>query len=211
MKMLLIHYLPRGARSRTRRLVDAWRREAKDHDLKETDLAASPPAAFNVESLAAYEYRNYLGEALDDERAALLAESDRFVADVEAADIVVLAFPVFNFSVPAAVKAWMDAVTQKGRTWTLNESGYCGLLRGKKALILMTAGGRYDGPRSAWDHAAPLARHIFEFMGFDDIRVVRADGLNSEPAPMAESRLSCAEGEVRQIAAEWLAPIDTFA
>jgi len=204
MKILLVHFLPRGERSRTRRLLNAFREEAGWAIMEEVDLAFSVPPALDAVSVPVYVKRNYRGEELLEAERAVLAEADQLTDQLKRADVVVLAFPIFNFSVPAAVKAWMDSVMQKGQTWTNDVSGYKGLLSGRRALILMTAGGFYTGARASWDHAAPLARHAFEFMGFSDIRVVRADGLNADPSG-AESALMDAEQQTREIAREWFA------
>jgi len=102
--------------------------------LEEADLAAAPPPLLDRRSLPAYVRRNYLGETLAAEEAGALAAADRLVEQLIRADLVVLAFPLYNFSVPAPVKAWMDAVMQKGRTWAARDGRYAGLLHGRKAL-----------------------------------------------------------------------------
>jgi FMN-dependent NADH-azoreductase len=208
MRTLLVHFLPRGERSRTRRLLDAFRAEAGNIPVEEVDLARSAPPMLDAESVPLYVRRNYRGESLTDAEQEVLSEADRLTGQLKRADAVVLAFPVFNFSVPAAVKAWMDSVMQKGQTWTNDVSGYRGLLAGRRALILMTAGGFYTGGRAGWDHAAPLARQAFEFMGFSDIRIIRADGLNSDPAG-AEEKLRNAENEVHAVVRDWFSAAPT--
>lgn len=202
MHTLIAHYLPRGERSRTRRLLDAFLQEHDGGSIELLDLALHPPAALDSESLPAYARRNYAEETLTDGETKALAVADALCEQVRRADAVVLAFPMFNFSVPAAVKAWMDAVMQKGRTWTMRDGMATGLMTGKQALILMTSGGLYEGERASWDHAAPLARHAFEFMGFSDIRLIRADGMNADPAG-AEVRITEAQNAVRRVALEW--------
>lgn len=204
MRVLVIQYLPRGERSRTKRLLAAFRSRLADADVVEVDLAACPPAAFDAVRLPAYVRRNYGGEDLSGAEREALAEADRLAQQVVDADAVVLAFPMFNFSVPAAVKAWMDAVMQKGRTWTAEGGAYRGLKSGCRALVLYTAGGAYDGPRASWDHAGPLARHAFEFMGFDDVRVVRADSQNAAPG-IAEEALLNGMAAAREVARDWIA------
>jgi FMN-dependent NADH-azoreductase len=127
---------------------------------------------------------------------------DRMTAQVKRADIVVLAFPMYNFSLPAAVKAWFDSVMQKGETWTGADGGYRGLMQGKKALILMASGGAYNGKMASWEHAVSLAKVEFTFMGFDEVKAVTAEDLNRDPDG-AERRLAAAQERVRLLAREW--------
>ncbi|HMP74063.1 MAG TPA: NAD(P)H-dependent oxidoreductase [Kiritimatiellia bacterium] len=202
MSILLVHFLPRGQQSNTRRLVAAFRDEAGGEGVVDVDLAREAPPMFDAVRLAAYTRRNYQGVQLSAEEQRQLAAADRQVSLLEQARDVVLAFPIYNFSVPAPVKAWIDAVTQKGRTWDLEGGVYRGKMAGRRALVLMTAGGSYRGERASWDHATPLVRHVFEFMGFDGVEVILADGMNSEAPDVAEQRLCEAEARVRDYARE---------
>lgn len=204
MHTLLVHYLPRGERSRTRRLVQAFLAECGRQSVESVDLALHPPAALDTRRLQAYVRRNYAGEALTAEEAESLAGADTLCDQLCRADAVVLAFPMFNFCVPAAVKAWLDAVMQKGRTWNVQQGAPVGLRKGKRALVLMTCGGLFEGARAGWDHAGPLACHAFEFMGFSEIRLVRAEGMNADPA-RAEARLEEAQKAAGAVAREWFA------
>ncbi|MCC6128427.1 MAG: NAD(P)H-dependent oxidoreductase [Acidobacteria bacterium] len=202
MSLLVLKYLPRGPRSRTLRLLDAFLEAVPPTPEETVDLAADPPRVLDTAIVRAYMERNYAGADLSPEDSALLREADRFTEQLQMADTVVLATPMYNFSLPAAVKGWFDAVMQKGKTWTAKNGVYRGLLEGKRAAILMTAARPYDGPLTDWDHALPLVRHCFEFMGFREIRTVRVDGLATSPE-RAEERLRAAEGECRKIAREW--------
>ena len=119
------------------------------------------------------------------------------------ADVVVLATPMFNFSLPAVVKAWFDAVLLKGETWDAGESGYRGLLPGRKALVLMASGGRYEGPMAGWDHGMSLAKQLFQFMGFDDVRPAWASGVNVPNLGPVEKIVAAAQDEVRKAVRDW--------
>ncbi len=209
MSTLLVHYLPRGERSRTRRLVETAREAVPPEHLTEVDLVRAPPPLLDDVLLPAYIRRNYLGETPDAREAAALAPLDRHLDLLLRADTVILAYPMFNFSVPATVKAWMDAVMQKERTWTIDDAGYRGLMNGRNALVLTTSGGQYTGGRAAWDHATPLVRHAFEFMGFEHIHVIAAEGMNSHP-DQSEERLNRAAAETRHILDQWLVTETTY-
>jgi FMN-dependent NADH-azoreductase len=102
-----------------------------------------------------------------------LALSDTLIAEVKAADTLVIGLPVYNFSLPAALKAWVDQVARAGRTFRYTESGPVGLLEGKRAIIAMASGGtEVDSPI---DYATPYLRHVLGFIGITDVTVIAAD------------------------------------
>jgi len=101
-----------------------------------------------------------------------LAYSDGLVAEIEAADVIVIGVPVYNFSIPATLKAWIDLVARAGLTFRYTEDGPQGLLNGKKTYLSMASGGVViDGPA---DFATPYLRHALGFIGIDDVEVVAA-------------------------------------
>lgn len=204
MKILTVSYLPRGERSHTRKLLEAFQSAATGATHVTLDLLRDTPELFTSERLAAYIQRNYLGATLSPAEAARMAGMDRMAAQLVAADAVVLAFPMHNFSFPAPVKAWFDAVMLKGVTWDVTPQGYAGLLQGRKALVLMASGGVYsNAPYTAYEHALSLAKVEFGFMGFSDVRTVTAAGVNMFP-DRAAVIVEQACDEARQVAREWL-------
>jgi FMN-dependent NADH-azoreductase len=116
-----------------------------------------------------------------DERTAeqrdRLAESDALVAELKAADVVVIGSPMYNFGVPAALKAWIDMVARARLTFRYTENGPQGLLKGKKAYVIIASGG--VPVDSAVDFATPYLRHALGFIGITDVEVIAADQLNS--------------------------------
>jgi len=110
-----------------------------------------------------------------DQRDAL-AESDRLVAELQAADVLVVGTPVYNFGVPAALKAWVDMIARARLTFRYGENGPVGLLEGKKAYVVVTSGGTAIG--SGTDFATPWLRHALKFVGITDVEVVAADRIN---------------------------------
>lgn len=112
------------------------------------------------------------------EQRAALAQSDEFVAELERADVVIIGTPIYNFGVPAALKAWIDLIARARRTFRYTADGPEGLLRGKKAYIVVASGG--VAVDSAQDFATPYLRHALAFVGIADIEVVAADKLNSQ-------------------------------
>ena len=105
-----------------------------------------------------------------------LAESDALVAELEAADVVVIGTPIYNFGVPAALKAWIDMIARAKLTFRYTPNGPEGLLTGKKAYVVIASGGvPVDSPI---DFATPYLRHALAFVGITDVEIVAADQLN---------------------------------
>ena len=119
-------------------------------------------------------HANYTDEAeRTDEQKAELELSDRLVAELFAADILVIGSPVYNFGIPAALKAWIDMVARARKTFRYTERGPQGLLTGKKAYVLMASGGTEIG--SEIDFASGYLRHVLGFIGIDDVTIIAAD------------------------------------
>lgn len=117
---------------------------------------------------------NFTDEAeRTDEQKAELELSDRLVAELFAADILVIGSPVYNFGIPAALKAWIDMVARARKTFHYTEKGPQGLLTGKKAYVLMASGGTEIG--SEIDFASGYLRHVLGFIGIDDVTIIAAD------------------------------------
>lgn len=102
-----------------------------------------------------------------------LALSDTLVGELQAADVLVIGTPIYNFSIPAALKAWIDLVARAGVSFRYTENGPQGLLRGKQALILIASGGTPVG--SEIDFASGYLRHVLGFLGIEDVTVIAAD------------------------------------
>lgn len=109
---------------------------------------------------------------------ALLTRSDAAVAELFAADIIVISMPFFNFGIPSALKTWLDNVIRAGVTFSYTADGPLGLVTGKKVYLAIASGGIYSqGPMQPYDHAVPYLRSVLGFIGITDIEVVRAEGI----------------------------------
>ncbi|MCB2410525.1 FMN-dependent NADH-azoreductase [Hymenobacter lucidus] len=106
------------------------------------------------------------------EQRQALAFSDELVAEVQAADVLVIGTPIYNFGIPAALKAWLDQIVRAGVTFAFAENGYEGLLTGKKAYLVVTSGAVEAG--SSLDHATPYLRLILGFIGITDVEIISA-------------------------------------
>jgi FMN-dependent NADH-azoreductase len=203
MKTLLVKYTPREERSTSKKLLDAFRNEIKNSEIEVLDLCVDVPDMFNVESISAYIHRDYLKEKPSDAQKKVMEKMDAMTRQIQSADIVVVAFPMHNFSTPAPVKAWFDSVMLKGQTWDAANGKYFGLLTGKKALILVSSGGFYNAvPMIGLEHALSLAKIEFQFMGFSDIRGILNEGMNAGDEIQSEN-LHKSIDYVKKIAKEW--------
>ena len=113
-----------------------------------------------------------------------LAESDRLVDELVAADIVIVGAPIYNFGVPAVLKAWIDMIARARVTFRYTEAGPKGLLEGKKAYIVVASAG--VAVDSAADFATPYLRHALGFVGIDDVEVIAADQHGNRPAAVLD-------------------------
>ena len=129
------------------------------------------------------------------EQRAALALSDALIEEVRAADVLVIGLPVYNFTVPAALKAWIDQVARAGVTFRYTEDGPVGLLEGKRAILAVASGGTEVG--SAVDFATPYMRHFLGFIGIEDVEIVASDRLMMDPEASEER----AEADLERLAA----------
>ena len=116
---------------------------------------------------------------------ARLSESGKLVSELQNADVVVIGVPIYNFGVPAALKAWVDMIYRARLTFRYTENGPEGLLRGKKAYLVVASGGvLVDSPV---DFATPYMRQALRFIGIDDVEVIAAEQLNSRAEEAIDS------------------------
>jgi FMN-dependent NADH-azoreductase len=174
LKVLRVDSSARREGSVTRRVADALieRLEAVEGPVALTvrDVAATPPALVD----AAWVDASFTAadERSSAQRAAL-AESDALVAELAAADVLVIGVPIYNFGIPAALKAWVDMVARARLTFRYTEHGPEGLLRGKRAYLVVASGGTAVG--SAVDFATGYLRHMLGFLGIEDVGIIAAD------------------------------------
>jgi FMN-dependent NADH-azoreductase len=124
------------------------------------------------------------------EQAARVALDDALIAELQAAEIVVLGVPMYNFGVPAALKNWIDAIARAKVTFRYTEKGAEGLLTGKIVYVALTRGGMYRGTPA--DTQVPYLQTVLGFLGMTDVRFVYAEGLalgaDAERAALASAR-----------------------
>lgn len=177
---------PRGDSSVSRKLADQLVAALGTEQVTTRDISTGVPVVDGA----------WIGAAFGGEDKTPLAMSDVLVAEVQAADHIVIATPIWNFGVPAALKAWIDQLARAGLTFKYTENGPVGLLEGKKATIVISSGGTEAG--SAIDFATPYLKHVLGFIGIHDVDVVAADRLMAD----AEIAMEKAEAAIEVIARE---------
>ena len=106
-------------------------------------------------------------------------QTDALINELFAADVLVIGAPMYNFSIPSQLKAWIDRVAQAGRTFRYTAEGPIGLATGKKVIVVSTRGGVYAGTayEAAMDHQESYLRTVLNFLGMTDVTFVRAEGI----------------------------------
>ncbi|MFD2643223.1 FMN-dependent NADH-azoreductase [Pseudomonas japonica] len=161
------------SRQLTRDFVSQWQAANPADSITLRDLALNPVPHLDA---------NLLGGWMkpQDQRSAeelqALARSNELTDEVLAADVLVLAAPMYNFTIPSTLKAWLDHVLRAGVTFKYTETGPQGLLTGKRAYVLTARGGIHAGAAS--DHQEPYLRQVLAFIGIHDVTFIHAEGLN---------------------------------
>lgn len=111
-----------------------------------------------------------------EEQSDKVAYSDALIAELQAADVLVIGVPMYNFAVPGMLKSWTDHVARAGVTFKYTDKGAVGLVTGKKVYLVLALGGKHD--EGVTDHMRPYLRTLLGFLGMTDVEIVVADGLN---------------------------------
>jgi FMN-dependent NADH-azoreductase len=134
-------------------------------------------------------------EARDEAQQVTAAYADALLAEVKNADVLVIALPVYNFGLPAQLKAWIDQLARKGEAFYYTENGPVGLLTAKRAIVAYTSDGTKLG--SEIDFASGCLRHMLGFFGIADVEFIAADAM----AFGAEEAIGRGEAQVDALAA----------
>lgn len=113
------------------------------------------------------------------EQQAIIAQSDKLVDELIAADTLVIGVPMYNFAPPSAFKAWVDHISRVGRTFSYGANGPTGLLTGKRAIVILSSGGVYsEGPAQPLDFNGTYIRSVLGFLGITDVELIAAEGVS---------------------------------
>jgi len=198
MKLLQVDSSVLGANSVSRQLtaeiVADWRKLHPATTVEYLDLAVETPNHFSADALG-------IKVGLQAEPTAAQkhenAVSEKLVAQFLASDVIVVGAPLYNFTVPTQLKAWIDRLAQIGRTFKYTDKGPVGLATGKTVIVASTRGGMYSTSEGgqAMEHQESYLKVIFGFFGISDVRIVRAEGLNMGEAAKAAA-LAAARGSI---------------
>lgn len=201
--LLAVETSPRGeysiSRNMTRRFLDEWRAAHPDGRVVERDLAKTHLPFVNAPWLKAY-YTP--AEQHSPEMKEALRLSDELVGEILAADHIVIATPVYNYNIPASLKAWVDHIVRKGMTLGFDGAG---LVTGKSATVLIASGGIYTegSPIRDRDIATQYMRLVLEVIGITDVTVVSGGG--AKAVDMREQTMdgfiAGLQGEIKKAAA----------
>lgn len=201
--LLVLDASPRTERSHSRKVsgeyVIAWRKAHPEGIVITRDLAIEPPP-FVSEAWIVGAYAPV--ETQPAAARAAIAVSDRYIEELFAADDVLIATPMYNLNVPAALKAWIDQVVRAGRTFAVGPNGYRGLTENKRVKVIVASSGdfRPGTPGAGYDFLSPYLRAILGFIGVTDLEFVYAHS-QTDGNPQREPSLHEAQLIARQLAA----------
>lgn len=212
MKVLHIDSSSTGAASVSRELtaavVQALRQADPGLEVRYRDLIAQPPA--HLDGALLQSLRPQPGTVLPDdaEFRKEVAYTDELLEEFLAADVVVVGAPMYNFSIPSQLKAWIDRVAQAGKTFRYTANGPEGLAGDKKVVIVSSRGGKYVGTpiETMLDHQESYLRAVFGFFGVVDVDILRAEGValgaeaRAEAVEEALQRAGLLAGELAAVA-----------
>ncbi len=183
------------SRQLTAQIVASWRAAHPATEVSYLDLAVETPGHFSADAMG---FRlppssGQLSEAQKRENAI----SEALVSQFLAADVLVIGAPLYNFTIPTQLKAWIDRIAQIGRTFKYTDKGPVGLAGGKTVIAASTRGGMYStsDAGNAMEHQESYLKTIFGFFGVTDVRFVRAEGLGMGEAAKAAA-LASAEVDI---------------
>ncbi|EOX4448349.1 FMN-dependent NADH-azoreductase [Vibrio alginolyticus] len=182
-----------GDYSQSNKLVEDFIKNVDQDKLTVRDLAANPLPVLDFAVATAL----HATEDLSQEQQAVVDLSDTLIEEVKAADTLVIAAPMYNFTIPTQLKNWIDLIARAGVTFKYTENGVQGLIEGKKAIVVTTRGGIHkDSPT---DNVTPYLRTVLGFVGITDVEFVYAEALNmGEDA--AEKGISEAQSQLATMA-----------
>ncbi|AIS14356.1 FMN-dependent NADH-azoreductase [Pseudomonas chlororaphis subsp. aurantiaca] len=182
------------SRQLTQTFIKQWQAAHPGDQITVRDLAVTPVPHLDSNLLGGWmkpaEQRNEIEEAS-------LQRSNELTDELLAADVLVMAAPMYNFAIPSTLKAWLDHVLRAGVTFKYTATGPQGLLNGKRAYVLTARGGIYAG--STADHQEPYLRQVMGFIGIHDVEFIHAEGMNLG-GDFQEKGLNQANAKLAQVA-----------
>lgn len=189
-KVLILKSSILGGYSQSAQLIEHvsqhWAEQGADITVR--DLAADPVPVLDGEIAMGLQG----GHELSERQQAALTLSNTLIQELKDHDVLVIAAPMYNFSIPTQLKNWIDLVARSGVSFTYTENGPQGLITGKRAVVITTRGGVHKG--SPADHVVPYLKTVLGFIGIDDVETVYGEALSMGPEAtekgMSEAKLA---------------------
>jgi FMN-dependent NADH-azoreductase len=183
MKLLQIDSSARSSsvtRQLTSRFVEEWKGNHPTGEVMQRDLATTVFPHITDDWGATHLEPSQMTPA----QRNYLSTSDHLIEELESADIVVIGSPMYNFAIPSPLKAWIDQIVRKGKTFGYGPSGARGLLANKRVVVITARGGAYEKgtPAEKVDFQEPYLRHILGFIGLHDVTFIHAENQAREGA-----------------------------
>jgi len=180
-----------ASRALTRKVAEAWHAAVPTSVVRYRDLGAQAPQHLSPDYFA-------IGATPAEQRSAdqtsEMKLSDALIEEFLAADALIIGAPLYNFTIPSGLKAWIDRVVVAGKTFKYSAEGPVGLAGDKKVVIVATSGGKYADSPVDFAHVGHL-KQVLNFLGLKDVTVVRAAGLNISPENRVAA-IAAAEAEI---------------
>ena len=179
----------------TNRLVDCLSKKLPDASV--LNIYNEDIPELTAETLPLYGSVYDEKSSLSKREQQILARRAELIEQFKAADRLIIAMPMHNFSVTSRLKDYVDNIIMGGQTFQFSENGPQGLMGGHKALLVQSSGSVYStGPLAPWEQSYPFLRTVFGMLGFDSTDIVRAEGTtNPGIGPDAAVERACAELE----------------
>ena len=175
--------------SHSRALADAfetaWSARFPGGTIVRRDLVANPVAHIHETTIAGFYTPP---ESLDRKLKGAIALSDELIGELNAADTVLIATPMYNFSVPSALKSWIDQIVRINRTFSYDGTNFVGLVKAKRVVVVAAFGAAgYGGAMAAADFVTPYLKFLFSFLGVSDVTVIPAGATTADAATVASN------------------------
>ena len=198
---------PSASRQVSAEAVNTLRRALPGVEIIRRDLELDPLPHFDHKMLAASWPENEVSDAT---RVAL-AQNEAVLTEFLGADVLVVGAPMYNFTIPSQLKAWVDRIVIAGRTFRYTQAGPEGLAKGKKVIVVLSRGGVYapGSPQAAFDFQETYLRAIFAFIGVGEVEFVRVEGVALGPQEREDAILAgfnAASAAAHKIAAAIVRP-----
>lgn len=179
--------------------LDRWCQAHPDDQVVVRDLVRCPVPHIAQTTIAGFYTPT---DQFTDQLKEATALSDELIGELKAADVVLISTPMYNFTVPSALKAWIDHVVRMGHTFSFSpESGFAGLLQGKRAVVVTATGAAFSNEAlQPMDFLTPYLRTVLGFLGFQSVDVITVEGTTIDEAALQRS-VAAARAQIERMAA----------